>query len=176
MIKMKSIKELENEGRAGVFRIQTSMLTGDPKILFYLFSKIFIIKAEYLYHAASVEYVGYSEFFKPCPKQATPPIYEFVVIKNEDIDIVAPGSYQIVIIKEEIDDNFSLEEIKKAFYNQFHMSGEEFFNYLGDRDDNISSTESTWQDFEDDLKAIKEIPDITLEEIISSKERENESK
>jgi hypothetical protein len=42
---------------------------------------------------------------------------------------------------------FSLDEIKKAFWDEFHKSGELWFNYLGTEEKNESSTESYWNSF-----------------------------
>jgi len=47
---------------------------------------------------------------------------------------------------------YSEEEIKKVFWEEFHKSGELWFNYLGDDKENESSTWSYWGDFLDSLK------------------------
>jgi hypothetical protein len=46
---------------------------------------------------------------------------------------------------------FTLEEIRRAFWLQFHKSGELWFNYLGTPEENEASTRSGWQEFEEAL-------------------------
>lgn len=46
---------------------------------------------------------------------------------------------------------YKLDEIKKAFYETFHKSGERWFEYLGNEEECNNSTEEEWQDFLDNL-------------------------
>lgn len=48
---------------------------------------------------------------------------------------------------------YSLEEIKKAFWATFHKSGELWFDYHGTDEENEASTESEWQLFLDKLNS-----------------------
>ena len=48
-------------------------------------------------------------------------------------------------------DIYTIEQIKKAFFEIFHESGELWFNYLGTPGRNLSSTLSYWNDFVDAL-------------------------
>ena len=42
---------------------------------------------------------------------------------------------------------YTLEEIKKVFWEEFHRNGECWFNYLGTDEENEASTDSYWQSF-----------------------------
>lgn len=48
---------------------------------------------------------------------------------------------------------YSLEDIKFAFWSTFHRSGDVWFDYLGDADQNNISTSCHWREFEEYLKA-----------------------
>ena len=48
--------------------------------------------------------------------------------------------------------NFTLQEIKEAFWRTFHESGEIYFDYLSDDENNNRSTEEEWEDFLEELK------------------------
>ena len=43
---------------------------------------------------------------------------------------------------------FTLEQIKAAFWKNFHESGELWFSYLGSDEENQNATETHWQEFE----------------------------
>ena len=45
-----------------------------------------------------------------------------------------------------------LEIIKKAFWDTFNESGEIWFDYLSSKEDNNSSTNSEWINFEENLR------------------------
>jgi len=47
---------------------------------------------------------------------------------------------------------FTLSQIKEAFWKQFHLSGELWFNYHGSDEDNESSTNSEWEQFVEELE------------------------
>jgi hypothetical protein len=49
-------------------------------------------------------------------------------------------------------ENYTIEQIKKAFWETFHESGELWFNYLGTDEDNNESTDNEWLDFKENLK------------------------
>lgn len=53
---------------------------------------------------------------------------------------------------------YTLEQIKKAFWSQFHESGELWFNYLGSHEENEGSTKIAWKDFVEDLDKICQTP------------------
>lgn len=46
---------------------------------------------------------------------------------------------------------FTIEEIKRAFWEIFHKSGELWFNYLGNDEENNDSTQSHWFLFYEEL-------------------------
>lgn len=50
---------------------------------------------------------------------------------------------------------YTLEQIKKAFWKNFHKSGETWFNYLGNERDNNESTEDEWDSFKECLEEYK---------------------
>jgi len=49
---------------------------------------------------------------------------------------------------------FSIEQIKAAFWEEFHKAGELWFDYLGDEENNENSTEGHWQDFLETLERL----------------------
>jgi hypothetical protein len=51
---------------------------------------------------------------------------------------------------------YTIQEIRKAFWDTFHRSGEIWFNYLGTKEENENSTEWEWDDFEKNLRGSKE--------------------
>lgn len=50
-----------------------------------------------------------------------------------------------------MEETFTLEQIKNAFWNNFHEGGEFWFDYLSSTEDNKESTEKHWEDFEKHL-------------------------
>lgn len=50
-----------------------------------------------------------------------------------------------------MDETFSLEQIKRAFWDNFHEGGEFWFEYLNSPEDNQESTDKHWEDFEKHL-------------------------
>ena len=58
--------------------------------------------------------------------------------------------------RHDIRNGYTEEEIKQAFYKQFHLSGEQWFSYLGTDEKNNESTEDQWNEFKGYLKEIKE--------------------
>jgi hypothetical protein len=42
---------------------------------------------------------------------------------------------------------YTLREIKTAFWSQFHESGELWFDYLGDDEENEICTNDYWEEF-----------------------------
>jgi hypothetical protein len=52
---------------------------------------------------------------------------------------------------------YTLEEIKQAFWGEFHESGELWFpNYTGDKQENQEVTEEYWYEFVEELDKVKE--------------------
>ncbi len=47
----------------------------------------------------------------------------------------------------EEDPTFKLSEIRAAFWEEFHKSGETFFTYLGTPEENTKCTETRWDSF-----------------------------
>ena len=43
------------------------------------------------------------------------------------------------------DQLFTIEQIKEAFWHEFHKSGEIWFNYLGTEEENEDSTRCKWE-------------------------------
>jgi hypothetical protein len=50
-----------------------------------------------------------------------------------------------------MEETFTLAEIKKAFFDSFHESGEFWFDYLGSPQENLESTTVYWDEFKDKL-------------------------
>jgi len=50
---------------------------------------------------------------------------------------------------------YTIEEIKKVYWDRFHKCGELWFDYLSDDKENNECTESEWNDFLEELKKIK---------------------
>jgi len=44
-------------------------------------------------------------------------------------------------------ESFSLDQIKKAYWEEFHESGELWFDYLGNEEENEGSTIDGWTHF-----------------------------
>ena len=59
----------------------------------------------------------------------------------------------------EMENYYSLEEIRRAFWLTFHKSGKMFFDFMTDEDANIA-TECVWGAFQDGLKS-----EVTWEDI-----------
>ena len=49
---------------------------------------------------------------------------------------------------------YTLDQIKKAFWEKFHKTGELWFNYLGTEKENEEITQREWEDFIDELNKI----------------------
>jgi hypothetical protein len=47
---------------------------------------------------------------------------------------------------------YTLEQIKKAFWEEFHESGELWFDYLGHEEENTECTNSYWDSFVETLE------------------------
>lgn len=47
-----------------------------------------------------------------------------------------------------MEETFTLEQIKKAFWDNFHEAGEFWFDYLGSSENNTEATDKYWEDFE----------------------------
>lgn len=54
-----------------------------------------------------------------------------------------------------MEETFTLEQIKKAFWDNFHEAGEFWFDYLNSPEDNEETTDRYWSDFE--AKLMKQI-------------------
>ena len=50
------------------------------------------------------------------------------------------------------EEKFSIDQIKAAFWAEFHRSGEQWFNYRGTDEENAASTEMFWQSFLEHLR------------------------
>ena len=48
---------------------------------------------------------------------------------------------------------YTLDQIKKAFWTEFHESGELWFDYLGTKEENEQVTNSHWQTFFEALES-----------------------
>jgi len=53
-------------------------------------------------------------------------------------------------------ETYTLDQIKKAFWAEFHLGGERWFNYLGDGIANHESTEAAWDDFYMELAKVSD--------------------
>lgn len=51
---------------------------------------------------------------------------------------------------------YTLNQIKGAFWAEFHLSGERWFNYLGSEKDNEEYTQGAWENFVEELNKIPE--------------------
>lgn len=49
---------------------------------------------------------------------------------------------------------YTEEQIKKAFWETFHESGELWFDYLGPEDTNNDSTICEWDNFKEELEKL----------------------
>ncbi len=49
------------------------------------------------------------------------------------------------------DRTYTLEQIKKAYWKEFHKSGEWYFEYMDDEKTCEENTQSEWRDFEEAL-------------------------
>ena len=56
--------------------------------------------------------------------------------------------------------DYSLTEVKRAFWETFHEAGEIWFSYLSSPDQNTSYTEEWWQTFQEHLLEMGPEPDI----------------
>lgn len=50
------------------------------------------------------------------------------------------------------EERFTLEQIKTAFWAEFHKSGERWFDYLGGEEACARDTEGAWRDFVEALR------------------------
>ena len=55
---------------------------------------------------------------------------------------------------------YSLEQIKKVYWETFHKSGEKWFNYLCSEEESQESTECQWNEFLENLKKYE--PAVTI--------------
>ena len=56
--------------------------------------------------------------------------------------------------------DYSLTDVKHAFWKTFHEAGEIWFNYLSSPEQNTSCTEEWWQTFQGYLREMAPEPDI----------------
>ena len=76
---------LIGQNRIGRFRISDGLLRISlGQLMDVLFQRVFIVRAEHLYHNHQIEYIGYSDLFKPNDSGSMPPYYEFVFDKQPD--------------------------------------------------------------------------------------------
>lgn len=54
-----------------------------------------------------------------------------------------------------MNETYTLEQIKKAFWEEFHESGELWFSYLGTEEENSEHTEYNWGEFLEKLRKQK---------------------
>lgn len=54
--------------------------------------------------------------------------------------------------------SFTLSQIKAAFWEKFHEAGELWFDYLGNKEDNESCTNSSWEEFFESLEKSAQQP------------------
>jgi hypothetical protein len=52
----------------------------------------------------------------------------------------------------EIDKEYTIEQIKKAFWEEFHKSGELWFEDIGTEEESAESTDGYWRDFKEYLE------------------------
>lgn len=50
-----------------------------------------------------------------------------------------------------MNDTFTLDQIRRAFWATFHRKGEVWFNYLGSDEECEGSTEDEWETFRSEL-------------------------
>lgn len=62
--------------------------------------------------------------------------------------IPAKGGGKVKLFREK---TYTLRQIKKAFWKNFHESGEGWFDYMGSDEENQESTESEWNTFKEYL-------------------------
>lgn len=84
-------KNCVDERRIGMFEISQERIEEYGAYLRFVMSKMVIIRAEMMYWKHAVEYVAYSELFRPVDFGAVPPRYELVVsfLDSEPIKIEA---------------------------------------------------------------------------------------
>lgn len=51
---------------------------------------------------------------------------------------------------------YTLEQIKQAFWNTFHKSGEIWFGYLGSEEDDNECTQEQWGEFKESLDNLEQ--------------------
>jgi len=49
---------------------------------------------------------------------------------------------------------FTLDEIRRAYWRQYHKAGELWFDYLGSDKENEQATAAYWKEFEESLKSL----------------------
>lgn len=65
---------------------------------------------------------------------------------------------------------YTIEEIKKAFWSNFHKSGETWFDYLGTDEENDASTNEEWDSFLNELfPKMKQMKKLNTKTIPSSR-------
>lgn len=71
-------KRLKEENRIGKFSITHGLLKNAPKIFIEsIFKGIVIVRAESIWHEGLIEYIGYSDLFKPVEENCEATEYNF---------------------------------------------------------------------------------------------------
>lgn len=64
---------------------------------------------------------------------------------------------------------FTLSQIRKAYWAQFHKAGELWFDYLGSSTENWESTHNKWQEFVRYLLDTNNVQGATLPLVLKAK-------
>lgn len=71
--------------RIGRFRISRELLQlHSPELAAVVFSRVAVLRAEYLMQYEAIEYVALGADFEPITEGAEPPLYEFLLKKDDD--------------------------------------------------------------------------------------------
>ncbi len=78
----------------GRFRISNDLLSDAHKDLYGVFSKVIVLRAEYLWDVGCTEYLAISEEFRKVPEGMTAPLYDVIMsqLASHEVEL-ANGPY-----------------------------------------------------------------------------------
>jgi len=95
------------ENKIGKFEIDQRFLEDEPYIVLKIMAKVITVETRSHYYNRSIEYIGYSNEFEPCPETNVTPLYNIIVNRDGESDKIS--------FKREIDED-KFDKLRKISY------------------------------------------------------------
>lgn len=84
------------EKRIGKFEIHYDCYVEDIEVVKSVLSQVVVVKAELLMATKAIEYIAYSDLFKPVAEYDCPNLYEPIVGYSEELDRIIFQEFQMI--------------------------------------------------------------------------------